>query len=107
MKALAFSRALFDRATAGDIDVIESFAASTAKTKEVNQVIGRIAPKGKILVVDATFAPETARATRNLARVSMQEASKLNTLDLAQYQKIIVSSAALEKIIARVNGGQS
>jgi large subunit ribosomal protein L4 len=107
VKALAFSRALFDRATAGDIDVIESFAASTAKTKEVNQVIGRIAPKGKILVVDATFAPETARATRNIERVSMQEASKLNTLDLAQYQKIIVSSAALEKIIARVNGGQS
>lgn len=107
VKALAFSRALFDRAIAGDIDVIENFAASTAKTKEVNQVIGRIAPKGKILVVDATFAPETARATRNLERVSMQEASKLNTLDLAQYKKIIVSSAALEKIIARVNGGQS
>jgi large subunit ribosomal protein L4 len=107
VKALAFSRALFDRATAGDIDVIETFVAASSKTKEVNQVIGRIAPKGKILVVDADFAPETARATRNIERVSMQEASKLNTLDLAQYAKIIVSSAALEKIIARVNGGQS
>ena len=107
VRALAFSRALFDRATAGDIDVFESFVASTAKTKEMNQVIGRIAPKGKILVVDAAFAPEAARATRNIDRVSMQEAAKLNTLDLAQYQKIIVSSSALEKIIARVNGGKS
>jgi Ni/Co efflux regulator RcnB len=34
--------------------------------------------------------------------VSLQEAAKLNTLDLAQYQKIIVSTKALEAIIARV-----
>lgn len=107
VKALAFSRALFDRATAGDIDVIESWEAPTAKTKVVNQVIGRIAPQGKVLVVDDKFSLEACRATRNLERVSMQEASKLNTLDLAQYRKIIVSSAALEKIIARVNGGKS
>jgi large subunit ribosomal protein L4 len=107
VKALAFSRALFDRASAGDIDVIERFESSVVKTKEVNQIIGRIAPKGKILVVDAPFTAEAARATRNIERVSLQDASKLNTLDLAQYKKIIVSSAALEKIIARVNGGKS
>jgi large subunit ribosomal protein L4 len=107
VKALAFSRALFDRASAGEIDVIERFESPAAKTKEVNQIIGRIAPKGKILVVDAVFAPEAARAARNIERVSMQEASKLNTLDLAQYKKIIVSTAALETIIARVNGAKS
>lgn len=107
VKALAFSRALFDRAVAGEIDVIESFTAPTAKTKAINQIIGLIAPKGKILLVDAQFSIEAARATRNLERVTMQEASKLNTLDLAQYKKIIVSSAAIEKIIARVSGGNS
>jgi large subunit ribosomal protein L4 len=107
VKALAFSRALFDRAVAGEIDVIESFTPPTAKTKAINQIIGLIAPKGKILLVDAQFSIEAARATRNLERVTMQEASKLNTLDLAQYKKIIVSSAAIEKIIARVSGGNS
>jgi large subunit ribosomal protein L4 len=104
VKALAFSRALFDRASAGEIDVIEKFDAPAAKTKAINQVIGRIAPKGKVLVVDDTFTLETARAARNIARVAMQEASKLNTLDLARYGKIIVSTAALEQIIARVKG---
>lgn len=107
VKALAFSRALFDRASAGEIDVIERFELPAAKTKAMNQVIGRIAPAGKVLVVDDSFAVETARATRNLARVSVQEAGKLNTLDLAQYRKIIVSTKALEKIIARVNGANS
>jgi large subunit ribosomal protein L4 len=107
VKALAFSRALFDRASAGEIDVIERFEVPAAKTAAMNKVIGLIAPQGKVLVVDDAFTTEAARATRNIQRVSMQEASKLNTLDLAQYRKIIVSSAALEKIIARVGGANS
>ena len=105
VKNLAFSRALFDRASAGEISVIEAFAAVPAKTKAVNQVVGRIAPKGKILLVDAPFTAETTRAARNLQRVSLQDAAKLNTLDLSQYKLIIVSSKALETIVARVQGG--
>lgn len=107
VKALAFSRALFDRASAGEIDVIERFEIPNAKTKEINLIIGRIAPAGKVLVVDDSFSAEATRATRNLERVSTQEASKLNTLDLAQYRKIIVSTKALEKIISRLSGGNS
>ena len=107
VKSLAFSRALFDRASAGEIAVIEAFAAPAAKTKAMNQVVSRIAPKGRVLLVDAPFAAETARASRNIDRVYLQEAAKLNTLDLAQYKKIIVSTKALEAIIARVTGGSN
>ena len=107
VKDLAFSRALFDRAVAGEIAVIDGFVATSAKTKSVDVILGRICPKGKLLLVDAPFAVETARAARNIERVSLQEASKLNTLDLAQYKKIIVSTKALETILARVNGGKN
>ena len=104
VKALAFSRALFDRATAGEIAVIENFGFTVKKTKVVSKVVSLIAPKGRILLVDAPFASETRLAARNLERVTLQEAAKLNTLDLAQYKKIIVSAKALETIIARVTG---
>ena len=107
VKALAFSRALFDRATAGDISVIEAFAPQQAKAKLFNQIIGRNAPKGKVLIVDAPFTTDATRAARNLARVTLQEASKLNTLDLVKYSWIVVSTKALEKIIVRANGAQS
>lgn len=107
VKALAFSRALFDRLTAGEVDVIEKWEIAPVKTKVLNQVIERIAPKGKILIVDAEFTADTARAACNLERVALQEACTLNTLDLAQYKKIIVSSQALEAIIARINGGKN
>jgi len=85
VKALAFSRALFDRASAGEIAVIEQFVADTTKTKAVNLVLGRIAPAGKVLLVDAPFATGTARAARNIERVYLQEAAKLNPVDLAKY----------------------
>jgi len=108
VKALAFGRALFDRAAAGEIDVIEKFEVSPVKTKVIGQVIARIAPQGKVLLVDDPFAPETLRAARNLGRISLQEAARLNTLDLCQYRKIVVSAKAIETIIARAsaaNGG--
>lgn len=107
VKQLAFSRALFDRATAGELAVIEAFDTKVTKTKVVNELVGRIAPKGRVLLVDAPFAAVTARASRNIERLTLQDASKLNTLDLAQYVKIIVSSKALETILARINGGKN
>ena len=96
-----------DRATAGEIAVIEQFDNKLTKTKAVSQVVERIAPKGRVLLVDAPFTAETARASRNIERVTLQEAAKLNTLDLAQYATIVVSSKALDAIIARVNGGKN
>jgi large subunit ribosomal protein L4 len=107
VKALAFSRALYDRATAGELAVIEQFQLAQPKTKLMSEVVNRIAPKGKILLVDAPFSAEAARAARNIERVSLQEAAELNTLDLAQYSKIVVSTTALESIIARINGGKN
>ena len=105
VKALAFSRALFDRAASGELAVIEAFAATLAKTQAVDAVVGRIAPKGKVLLVDAPFTDGTRRAARNIERVALQEAARLNTDDLAQYQHINVSAKALEAILSRVNGG--
>jgi len=107
VKSLAFSRALFERAVAGEIEVIEAWQVAPAKTKVISEVLTRIAPKGKLLLVDAPFAVGILRAARNLKRVSMQEAAKLNSLDLAQYQRIIVSAKALDTIIARVTGGKN
>ena len=107
VKALAFSRALFDRAVAGEIDVIEAWSVAQPKTKLFNEVVSRIAPEGKILVVDEAFDKNAALAARNIERVSLQEAAKLNAKDLAQYKRIIVSTKGLEKIIARVNGGKN
>lgn len=108
VKALAFRRALFDRVIAGEVAVIEEFAVNPVKTKVAGEILNRVAPDGgRVLYVDARFSDEAARAIRNLERVALQEAAELNTLDLAKYTKIILSTKALEQVLARINGGKN
>jgi len=104
---IVFARIASPDATFGEIAVIDGFDPNATKTKAINAIVTLIAPKGRVLLVDAPFATETFRASRNLERVSLQDATKLNTLDLAQYAKIIVSTKALDTIIARANGGKN
>jgi len=105
VKNLALRRAFFDRAVAGEIEVIERFEAASAKTKEISHLMGLIAPEGKILFVDAPFGTELRRASANIERLALQDATQLNTLDLCQYRKVILSEKALENVIARMKGG--
>jgi len=45
VKSLAFSRALFERAVAGEIEVIEAWQVAPAKTKVISELLTRIAPR--------------------------------------------------------------
>ncbi len=105
VKSLALKRAFFDRVIAGEIEIIERFEAAPAKTKVISQLMGRIAPEGKVLIVDAPFAQDVRQAARNIERLTTQDASMLNTLDLCQYRKLILSEKALENVLARMKGG--
>lgn len=103
VKTLAFARLLSDKATLGEISLIEAFELSAPKTKEFASVLGRIYPEGKVLVVDGAFAEVVVRATGNLPRVSTITAATVNALDLARFDRVLVSEAGFEKILSRVN----
>ncbi|MEO0510323.1 MAG: 50S ribosomal protein L4 [Verrucomicrobiota bacterium] len=108
MKALAFQRALFDRASGGGLSVIEALEVKEPKTKLFNQVLTSVLPeRGKVLIVDDQFENNAALAARNIEGVSLSEAGDLSTLDVVRYRHIIVSSKGIETIIARANGGES
>jgi large subunit ribosomal protein L4 len=104
VKALAFQRAFFDRAVAGEIDIIEKIEVPAAKTKQLNGVVARIAPKGKLLLVDTKLDAASSRAARNLARVETTEAASLNTTELCRYGRIILTSSAMDVVLSRLKG---
>lgn len=105
MKALAFQRALFERANEGGLSVIEALEMKEPKTKLFNQVLTTVLPKrGKVLVVDDQFENNAALAARNIEGVSLSEAGNLSTLDVVRYRHIIVSAKGIETIIARAQG---
>ncbi|MDG1701379.1 MAG: 50S ribosomal protein L4 [Opitutae bacterium] len=107
MRQLAMQRALFDRAVAGGLSVIEDLAVEAPKTKIFNDVLKNVYPKRcKVLVVDDTFAENTAFAARNIQGISLAESGDLSVLDIVKFQNVIVSSKAIETIIARAVDGK-
>jgi len=107
MRQLAMQRALFDRASAGGLSVIEDLAVEAPKTNIFNNVLKNVYPKRcKVLVVDDTFEENTAYAARNIQGVSLAESGDLSVLDIVKFQNVIVSSKAIETIIARAADGK-
>ncbi len=102
-KALAFSRALFDKCSENGLCVIEEFAAPEKKTKAVAKVLSNIKADGKVLLVDDVFGDDFILASRNIARANFCESATLNALDLVQFDTVIVSRKGLDTVLARIN----
>jgi large subunit ribosomal protein L4 len=102
MRQIALGRALFDRVVDGDVSVIEQWPATEAKTKAFNGVVGKVAPEGKLLVVDDGWADVAILSARNIARLDVNEASDVNALDLSRYDKLVFSERALDRLINRI-----
>ena len=105
VKRLALARALFDRATEGGLRVVEGWEVAEAKTKHFSEIIGRIHPEGKVLVVDERFGEKELLAARNIERVYLEEASSINPFDFVRFERIAISAPALENLLNRLNGG--
>lgn len=107
MKLLALKRALFERANDERVDLIEKFETKEAKTKIVNSILEKIAPEGKVLLIDDNFDQNTALSARNIKRVGMVDSATLNALDLLSYQRIIITEKGTDTLIARIKGSES
>lgn len=107
VKQLAFRRALFDRIQSGELAVIESFEVNPVKTRTMNALIGRIAPKGTVLLVDDSFSDDAVRAGRNITRIDFAESAHLNATELCLFDHLIVTERGLQSLLARMNGGAS
>jgi len=107
MKDLAFKRALFDRASDGKVTLIQRFESADAKTKTFNLILGKMAPAGRVLIVDDQFDDKMVLAARNIERVEMIGSDTLSATDLLKFQNIIISERGTDTILARVKGAES
>ncbi len=105
MKKLALSRALFDRVVDGEVSVIEKWEIAERKTKLMHEILGKVAPAGKLLILDDSWSDNSLLAARNINRVEINEADDVNAFDLSAYDQVIVSEKGMERLLARMNGG--
>ena len=103
VKALAFRRALSERLLAGDVIVVDELRPASHKTKELVGALATIAPRNATTLI-VTEQPDNnlKLASRNVPGVQVEQADSVNSYELLQFDKIVTTKAALEKLKARL-----
>lgn len=104
MKAAALRGALSDRARAGRVHVVESFATGEPSTKGALAVLAALAPQRHVLVVLERADEAGWKSLRNVAQVHLITADQLNTYDVLVSDDVVFTRAALDAFLARPTG---
>jgi large subunit ribosomal protein L4 len=102
VKRLALLKALSSRIVAGDVLVAEEIKVATPKTKDFVSFLQSQTEASKVLLIATQFDEITYRAARNIQPVLLNTADQVNTEQLLQFQKIIVTNEALAKLAERL-----
>lgn len=99
---LAFRRALSEKLNAGDVRVVEQMNVEDAKTKAFAALLKTLGVSAPALVVVDDIDRNLALASRNVPRVEVVKARDVNVYQLLRYPSIIVNSAGMEQLKARL-----
>jgi large subunit ribosomal protein L4 len=102
VKRLALLKALSSRIVAGDVLIAEEIKVATPKTKDFVSYLKSQTEARKVLLIATQFDEATYKAARNIQPVLLNTAAEVNTEQLLQYQKIIVTNDALAKLAERL-----
>jgi large subunit ribosomal protein L4 len=101
-KKIALRKALSERIKAGDVFIVDEFAVKTPKTKQFVATIGKITDEPKTLVVSAAFDDTTYLSARNVQPTLLITASEVNTEQLLNFRKIVITNDGLAQIADRL-----
>jgi large subunit ribosomal protein L4 len=99
---LAFRRALSEKLSGGDVRILEQISLEEPKTKAFAALLKSVGVEGPALVIVDSIDENLARASRNVPRVEVVKASDVNVYQLLRYPTVIVNSAAMEQLKARL-----
>ena len=102
-RRLALQKALSERIKAGDVLTMDKFVVSELKTKSFVTLLKKQTDATKVLVLSDAFDDKTYRSARNVRPVMLATATDVNAEQLLAFDKILVTSAALERLAERMN----
>ena len=97
-RRLALTAMLSDKVRDDQLIVVDSLVLEQPKTKEMVRVLEVLDASPSVLLVADGADTSVLRSARNIPRVKMTPASLLNTLDLLQHRKIVMTLDAVRKV---------
>jgi large subunit ribosomal protein L4 len=104
VKALGLRHALSAKAQAGSLIVIDEAKSKDIKTKVLAAQFGKLGV-GRALVIDGEFDKNFQMSARNLAAVSLLPVAGINVYDIIRSDKLVLTTAAIKAIEARLGAG--
>jgi large subunit ribosomal protein L4 len=102
VKRIALRKALSERIKGGDVFVVDTFAIKEAKTKSFIASLIEITEEPKTLVIGSSFDEPTYLAARNVQPTLLITSAEVNTEQLLNFRKIIVTNDALAQLAERI-----
>ena len=106
VKALGLRHALSSKAKAGSIVILDEAKSKDIKTGALAKQFGEM-KLGRALVVDGEFDKNFQLSARNLADVALLPVAGINVYDIMRSDKLVLTTAALKAIEARLGQGSA
>jgi len=104
VKELARRSALSVRAAEGNIMVVEDFQFDAPKTKAYINFLSGLAVNGnKTVLLTTDFNENVYLSSRNIPKTKVTTAAQVNTYDIVNAEKVIISEGALSVIASILN----
>lgn len=98
VKQLARKSALSSKAKSGELIVLEDFTLETPKTREFVQILKNLDANQKSLLVIPGLDANVVLSARNLPNAQVVNAADLNTYEILNARKLIISENAVSMI---------
>ncbi|USS88456.1 50S ribosomal protein L4 [Fructilactobacillus hinvesii] len=95
---LAVKSVLSEKVANGDLLVVDSLSFDAPKTKEFANLLKNLDAATKTLVVLEDGNENAARSARNIDNVKVISGKGVNTLDVLNSKKVIITKAALSQV---------
>lgn len=97
-RRLALKSALTYKMADKNVLVVDKFEIETNKTKDMLNILEDLKVSEKALIVTTELTENLILATRNIKKVKLILANELNTYDVLNYDKIIITEDAVKYV---------
>jgi len=97
MRRLSMVSVLSDKVRDGDLIVVDDLTVELGKTTALLAILDALGVGVPAMIVAAELDPSVLRATKNIKRLKSLPASLLNTLDLLNHGKVIITVDAVRR----------
>ncbi len=103
VKKIALRKALSEKIKSGDVFIVDTFAIKEPKTKSFIAALTKITDEVKTLVISAAFDQPTYLSARNVQPTLLMTASEVNTEQVLNFRKIVVTNDGLAQLSERLS----